>query len=297
MSGSSTPEWVEDQKFAELLFDIRSLRLVFLQACESSLPNRHPAVSSMAMRVAVMDKFIPAVVALQYRMEQEAARLFAENFYRSLLEPKPIDAAIQAWRAAMAGGKRTLDFVQPVLYLRQSTASLQQSQGTPRAAVHVQSESLPGEVLAAKNSIPPKTSNGHDPRVKHASVADVNEPLRELARKAGEKAGEGRSAGVLQNVEFPRLEETAYSSGGMLLQLLRGMPEDDLTDLCFELFREVYNKALGQTHRERVRLLVTHVEGKEQHIRTLLDAIKEWAPTIYQTYASRITVQQTPAQG
>jgi hypothetical protein len=56
MSGSSTPEWVEDQKFAELLFDIRSLRLVFLQACESSLPNRHPAVSSMAMRVAVMDK-------------------------------------------------------------------------------------------------------------------------------------------------------------------------------------------------------------------------------------------------
>ncbi len=63
---------------------------------------------------------IPAVVAMQYSILDNTAKLFADEFYRTLALGYPVDAAIQSTRNAisMEVGLDKRDFATPVLYMR-----------------------------------------------------------------------------------------------------------------------------------------------------------------------------------
>jgi hypothetical protein len=123
-------DWVRGNDLADDLSDnpgYQSLRLIFLQACESALANPHRAVSSVAMRLAQIN--IPAVVAMQYKIEQQVANLFAQTFYEALAEPVSIDVAVQRGRRQIRRnyrrqradqGSRSFAFGLPVLFLRDS---------------------------------------------------------------------------------------------------------------------------------------------------------------------------------
>lgn len=113
------PDWVKDQEFAEWCGSDKSLKLVFLQACESALPDPYRTISGMAMHLARRN--IPAVVAMQYRIENEIAAMFALGFYDELVKGKSVDLAVKAGRNAMQDklSKDPLShaFGLPVLYL------------------------------------------------------------------------------------------------------------------------------------------------------------------------------------
>lgn len=117
-------QWVPGARIAEDLMDLEETRLVFLQACESALPDPYQAISGVAMQLA--HRNIPAVVAMQYKVENAVASDFARAFYGALVRSRPIDAAVQEARDKIA--KHVSDWAQgrafglPVLYLRQFEA-------------------------------------------------------------------------------------------------------------------------------------------------------------------------------
>ncbi len=96
MKKDRSADWVSEQRFSEELMPIRSLRLVFLQACESALPDPYQAISGVAMKLAHLD--IPAVVGMQYKVKQEIASLFARTFYAALANKQSVDKAMQMAR-------------------------------------------------------------------------------------------------------------------------------------------------------------------------------------------------------
>lgn len=105
--------------FAELAARSRELKLVFLQACESALPDPHTPLSSVALQLA--HKNIPAVVAMQAKIENLVANIFASRFYQELAKSKSVDYAVGAGREEIRDeleSSHSLAFGVPVLYLR-----------------------------------------------------------------------------------------------------------------------------------------------------------------------------------
>jgi hypothetical protein len=113
------PEWIDDARFAQAASNSKDLKLVFLQACESALPDPHSPFSGVARELAI--RKIPAIVAMQAKIENEAANTFACAFYRALADGDPVDWAVRKGRDAIHDileRRRALAFGVPVLYLR-----------------------------------------------------------------------------------------------------------------------------------------------------------------------------------
>jgi hypothetical protein len=121
--------WVSDEELSDALLGSSSLRLVFLQACESAETQANPyqVISGLAQWLA--QRNIPAVVAMHFKVKSELANEFARAFYDTLAERTGIEVAMHAARRKLyVGGvmdeaKRGA-FGFPVLYLRGSGALL-----------------------------------------------------------------------------------------------------------------------------------------------------------------------------
>jgi len=122
MKRDGTEDPVSDNTFARFLMDKLSVRLVFLQACETAQSDPHEAFSGVAQQLA--QKAIPAVVGMQYKIDHLVANRFAEAFYEALTRRLTVDAALQNARKAISeefsAQTQRLAFGLPVLYLRES---------------------------------------------------------------------------------------------------------------------------------------------------------------------------------
>ena len=121
--------WIRDQDLANDLTGSPSLRLVFLQACETAQTTSSPyqVISGMAQWLA--QKNVPAVIAMHFRVESSLANEFARAFYEALVERTPIEVAMHAARrqlyiSGVVGESQRTGFGLPVLYLRGSGALL-----------------------------------------------------------------------------------------------------------------------------------------------------------------------------
>ena len=127
-----TQDWIDARHFADSV-KRRSVKLVFLQACESALPDQYIPFSSVAERLALSGR--PAVVAMQYRIKTELATAFTEGFYDELLlNNSPIDVAVEAGRVRIDGemdDRDRLAFGLPVVYLASHEGMLLDEQSAP----------------------------------------------------------------------------------------------------------------------------------------------------------------------
>jgi formylglycine-generating enzyme required for sulfatase activity len=104
-------------QLARLLGDHRGLRLAVLNACEGAQGSELDVFSSTA--ATLVRRGIPAVLAMQYEISDRAATLLAENFYESLAEGLPVDAAVaEARKAITMDNDRSLEWGTPVLFMR-----------------------------------------------------------------------------------------------------------------------------------------------------------------------------------
>src|SRR3712207_470161 len=102
---------------AELLDDHYPLRLVFLNSCEGARGSESDAFSSTA--ATLVRRGLPAVLAMQYEVTDDAAIVFSRNFYRAVADGLPVDAAVGAGRTAVSLDlDNTLEWGTPVLYMR-----------------------------------------------------------------------------------------------------------------------------------------------------------------------------------
>ena len=103
-------------ELGRLLSQHRPLRLALLNACEGAKGGRD--LFSSTARI-LMEKGLPAVLAMQYEISDTAAIEFARTFYETLAEGLPVDRAVSEARLAMSFAfSQTMEWGIPVLAMR-----------------------------------------------------------------------------------------------------------------------------------------------------------------------------------
>src|SRR5207237_1428451 len=100
-----------------LLTDHHPLRLVVLNSCKVASSSVRDIFSSTA--AALVRRGIPAVLANQYVITDQAALELSRVFYTALAAGKPIDTAVgEARKAISLGVTNTVEWGTPVLHMR-----------------------------------------------------------------------------------------------------------------------------------------------------------------------------------
>ncbi len=180
---------VDDERFANLFlgFDDR-LELVSLAACESAHSGDPQGFRGIAPQL--VQRGVPAVLAMQYKLLIRSARVFFEDFYASLAASQPVDWAIQAGRSTLAlkFGLGNREFATPVLYMRAPDGILFDLAGTAQPAKGFRNQSppkpkrsSPGEITGTRSAAP--------------AMETLEKPGQDLPGPAQEGAGTQEAAG------------------------------------------------------------------------------------------------------
>jgi len=110
------PREVSGQHLGMLLHDERTLRLAILNACEGARSSRTDPFAGTAQ--SLVQQGIPAVIAMQFEITDEAAITLAQEFYGALADGYPVDAALAEARKALFAQGNEVEWGKPVLYLR-----------------------------------------------------------------------------------------------------------------------------------------------------------------------------------
>jgi formylglycine-generating enzyme required for sulfatase activity/energy-coupling factor transporter ATP-binding protein EcfA2 len=103
-------------ELGRLLADQRDLRLAVLNACEGAKGGGDIFSSTASILVR---QGLPAVLAMQFAITDQAAVELSRVFYESLADGLPVDAAVaEARKAVSLAVSSTVDWATPVLYMR-----------------------------------------------------------------------------------------------------------------------------------------------------------------------------------
>lgn len=105
-----------------LLHDEKSIRLVVLGACDGAVTSHRDPFAGVGQ--SLIRQGIPAVVAMQAKISDDAAIGLAHEFYAALADSFPVEAALTEARKAIAARDNNLDWGTPVLYLRAQDGQL-----------------------------------------------------------------------------------------------------------------------------------------------------------------------------
>jgi hypothetical protein len=132
-----------------LLHDLHSLRLAVLNACEGARTSLTDPFAGTAQSLA--QEGIPAVIAMQFEITDEAAITFAHEFYQANADGYPVDAALaEARKAIFAQGNDDVEWGTPVLYLRSPNGQIFDVTATspPRSPQEREEDRLQGQLSA-----------------------------------------------------------------------------------------------------------------------------------------------------
>ena len=122
-------------------------RLIVLNACSGAISEDAP-FSGLAQ--GFLKQGVPAVVAMQASITDNAALIFTRYFYRDLIETGAVDASLTEARLRMQGNGHPIEWGTPVLYMRALSGQLFQPSASPAE------EKKPFELpLPAMASAPP----------------------------------------------------------------------------------------------------------------------------------------------
>ena len=121
-SGEGQLERKRAAQVTALLDNHPTLRLVLLNSCEGAKDDASDVFCNTA---ATLVERIPAVLAMQYKITDQAAIQFAHAFYQALAACKPVDAAVADGREALfLSNDETVEWGTPVLYMRSQNGLL-----------------------------------------------------------------------------------------------------------------------------------------------------------------------------
>jgi hypothetical protein len=107
---------VSGQLLGMQLHDHRSLRLAVLNACEGARGSSANPFSGTAQ--SLIQQGIPAVIAMQFEITDRSAITFCHEFYRSISDGYPVDAALGEARKAIYQESQNAEWGTPALYMR-----------------------------------------------------------------------------------------------------------------------------------------------------------------------------------
>ena len=118
---------ITGERLATILQDHRSLRLVVLNACEGARSSRSDPFAGVA--ASLVQRGIPAVVAMQFEITDDAALTFAAYFYEALAQGDPVDGAVAHARLGIFASGNDVEWGTPVLFLRSADGRVFEFQG------------------------------------------------------------------------------------------------------------------------------------------------------------------------
>jgi len=113
-----------------------TIRLVVLTACKTAEDASQKRYAGLAQQLMVRNN-LPAVVAMQFNIQDDAAIAFIQGFYSALADGFPIDAAVVEGRKAILG-KQEYDesaWATPVLFMRSEDGDIFADQGWVRQSL------------------------------------------------------------------------------------------------------------------------------------------------------------------
>ncbi len=123
-------EPITAEQFAHFFTDYPFTRLVFLNACQGATRSSHQALAGVAPQLVL--RGVPAVVAMQEKIDNDDAILFATEFYAELCHERDggqVEVAIsRARKALLQEEPNSAVFGNPVLYLRAEDGQLWEAQ-------------------------------------------------------------------------------------------------------------------------------------------------------------------------
>ena len=148
---------VSGEQLATVLNNKVALRLVFLNSCEGARTSVKDPFSGVA--ASLIQREIPAVIAMQFEITDRAAIIFASEFYTMLAEGQPVDTSVTQARLTVFADQNDVEWGTPVLFMRVADGQLFNVEHAP---------ALP---RVAPEDLPPKAETRNGPAVPIAMAA------------------------------------------------------------------------------------------------------------------------------
>ncbi|MBU0655380.1 MAG: SUMF1/EgtB/PvdO family nonheme iron enzyme [Gammaproteobacteria bacterium] len=113
---------VSGQYLGTILYDETTLQLVLLNSCSGGRTSVTDPFAGVGQ--SLLQKGIPAVIAMQFEITDEAAITFSHEFYAALVDGYSIDAAVAEARKMIYAEANQLEWATPVLYTSIDSGSL-----------------------------------------------------------------------------------------------------------------------------------------------------------------------------
>jgi len=147
---------VDSERLRYLVKGRSRLALIVLNSCLGTLGDDGQPFSSVA--AGLVKSGIPAVIAMQFEISDESARVIAETFYTSLALNMPVDAALTEARLKIfLSDKNNLEWATPILYMQVPDGQLFEFRGERPKTVSMAQSVRPPET----NAMVPIESQGN----------------------------------------------------------------------------------------------------------------------------------------
>ncbi len=282
---------VSGQFLGTILHDHRSLQLVVLNACEGARTSADDPYAGVAQ--TLVQQGIPAVIAMQFEIFDEAALTFGQEFYSAVVDGYPIDAALsEARKAIFATGNET-EWGTPVLFTRSpdsvlfrrpasplpSQESLRPSKQEPPQSRTFDRESREAVEKAAQEKINrlAEEKEAQEQRVKillngiydqatmNISLRDWSEAQSLLEKIQEIQPGFKDSGTLLKQVE---IEKARANETGFLLTQARVAIQSRDWARAEQVIRDILTLAPKNTEAQSLKAMLEMEVGKEQESRS-----------------------------
>lgn len=190
---------VSGQLLGMHLHEHRPLRLAVLNACEGARSSFTDAFGGTAQ--SLVQQGIPAVLAMQFKITDQAAITFASEFYGSIADYYPVDAALAQARLAIRGEDNHLEWATPALYMRSADGRIFDS-GESASTGAASAAGAPGVKTPQPGATPDQLEVHYRTVVKEITEGTVVPFLGMDAGQCGRPQGsDWREGGYLPNVE------------------------------------------------------------------------------------------------
>jgi hypothetical protein len=225
---------VTGEELGDLLTEYDQIRLAVLNAREGDRSNASDPFADVAQRL--IRQGLPAVVALQFGITDEAAIIFAREFYAAIADGYPLEAALAEARGALRDEGNLTEWGVPVLYSRAPDGHLFDLTGRGRISEQLQGRLR--ERVAVQDSDAVVAASGELAAVDPAA-ADPDE-LASTARQQITRRQQAERANVASTAHVMLVGDTQAGKTTMLLWLL------GVTDSAVDQAAEVVRAGRGE---------------------------------------------------
>jgi hypothetical protein len=119
-----------------ILHDAETLRLAVLNACDGARSSRNDQFAGVAQ--SLLQQGVPAVVAMQFPITDDAALTFAREFYGAFAEGLSVEASLAEARKSIFAQQNDSEWATPVLYLRSLAGTIFEIDGSATAPAPIE---------------------------------------------------------------------------------------------------------------------------------------------------------------